>query len=240
MPSSYIEKVRRTKPNSLVAYWPMNEHTGTSAIDAGGLRATNGEHGTYTAVKLANIYGKDGSPAPYFDGSTSKLNVYVAASEDSTVAGTVMAWFAMEKEYMDGTTLGRIFSMGADANNVVLLEKTATANTLRAAYIAGSTTKSVSPKVYARLGGQKAEWHHLAMTYSAADDAVKVYLDGAQSGSTATSLGTWSGSVASTIYVIGASATTPSNVFKGWIAHVAQWTTVLTADEIRELAVIGP
>lgn len=237
--SSYTEKVRRIKNASLVAYWPMNEYSGTSAIDLGSQWSTNGEHGTYTAVKLANRYAPDGSPAPYFDGSTSKLNVYVAASEDSTLVGTVSAWFAMEKNYLDGTTLGRIFSMGVDANNVVLLEKTATANTMRAAYIAGSTTKSVSPTIYARLGGQKAEWHHLAMTYSATDDAVKVYLDGLQSSTTQTSLGTWSGSVASTIYVVGASATTPSNVFKGWIAHVAQWTSVLTADEIRELSKMG-
>jgi hypothetical protein len=217
----------------------MNEYSGTTAWDLGSQWAGNTEHGTYTAVKLADSYAPDGSPAPYFDGSTSKLNVYVAASEDTTLVGTVAAWFRMEKEYLDGTTLGRIFSMGVDANNVVLLEKTATANTLRAAYIAGSTTKSVSPTLYTQGPNQYGEWHHLAMTYSSTDDAVKVYLDGAQSGSTASSLGTWSGSVASTIYVIGASATTPSNVFKGWIAHVCQWSSVLTADEISDLAEIG-
>jgi hypothetical protein len=237
--SSYTEKVRRIKNTSLAAYWPMNEYTGTTAFDLGSQWATNGENGTYTACTLASRYAPDGSPAPYFDGSTSKLNVYVAASEDSTLAGTVSAWFMCEKDYLDGTTLGRIFSMGVDANNVVLLEKTATANTLRAAYIAGGTTDHVSPTLYTQGPNQYGEWHHIAMTYSVTDDALIVYLDGAKTGSTQSTLGTWSGSVASTIYVIGASATTPSNVFKGWIAHVAQWTSVLTADEISELAKIG-
>src|SRR3970040_2621670 len=101
--------------------------------------------------------------------------------------------------------------MAEATNNAVRTEKTAVATPFRAAYIAGGTTKSVSPVIYEPgLSDMGKNWHHLAMTLSTTADEAKVYLDGAQSGSTLTSLGTWSGAVASDKFVLGSGSTTPA------------------------------
>ena len=239
MTTSYTEKVLRIRDTALVAYWPLNENSGTTAWDW----SNNAYNGTSSNVVPADktLYGGDGGPCYYFNGTSSYVNIYAALAGAITTVGTGSIWFACENNYLDGTTLGRIFTMGADANNVLLIEKTATANTMRLAYIAGSTTKSVSPVIYKEgLSAVGREWHHLAMTLSVSSDAFKIYVDGAQSGSTQTSLGTWSGAVASTLFCIGAGATTPSNVFKGWLQHMALWSVALSADEIADLAKIGP
>ena len=238
MTTSYGEKVRRIRSTSLVAHWPFDENDGTRAVEW-----KNAYHGTSSGVVPADkvLYGKDGGPCYYFDGSTSYVNIYAALAGAITLVGTVSIWFACENEYLDGTTLGRIFTMGVDANNVVLIEKTATANTFRLALIAGGTTDSVSPVIYKTgVGAVGREWHHLAMSLSATDDALKVYVDGAQSGSTQSSLGTWSGTVAETLFCIGAGSTVPANVFKGWLSQPALWSVVLSDDEIADLAEAGP
>jgi len=229
-----FEKIKRTRPNNFVGYWPMNENSGNA------VEHMHAYHGLNTSVSLADrqIYGPDGGPCYYFDGTNSYCNIYAAQAAEPTLIGTASIWFACEKGYLEGTTLGRLLTLGANATtNVILIEKTATANTFRLAYIAGSTTDSVSPTIYVGgVGNQFPEWHNLAMTWSATADALKVYVDGLQSGSTQSSLGTWSGSMASTLMTIGAAATTPTSVFNGWLAHCAVWSVVLTDDEIRDLA----
>src|SRR3970040_3135048 len=118
--------------------------------------------------------------------------------------------------------------MAEATNNAVVIEKTAVANTFRVAYIAGGTTKSVSPVIYEPgLSDMGKNWHHLAITLSTTADEAKVFLDGAQSGSTLTSLGTWSGAVASDLFVLGSASTTAANVWLGWVRQHAIWSVVL-------------
>lgn len=236
MTTSYMEKVRRIRQSNLVGYWPLNENDLAYTYDWG----PNAYNASATAVTPANrnIYGKDGGPCFEFDGSTSYVDIYAALASAITTIGTVSVWMACDKEYLDGTTLGRIFTMSADTDNALLIEKTATANTFRMAYIAGGTTVAVSPTIYS--AGLFPEWRHLAITMTVAGDAVKVYVDGLQSGSTQTTLGTWSGAVASTLFTIGSGSTVPANVFKGWLQHCAMWNAVLTDDEIADLAKSGP
>jgi len=175
MTTSYTEKVLRIRDTNLIAYWPMNEGSGTTAWDWG----NNAYNGTATAVVPADkvLYGEDGGPCYKFDGSTSYVNIYAALAGAPTLTGTGSIWFACENNVLEGTTLRRIFTMSADANNSLLVEKTATANTFRLAYIAGGTTKSVSPVIYKEgLSAVGREWHHLAMTLSVSDDALKIYV----------------------------------------------------------------
>jgi len=148
-----------------------------------------------------------------------------------------MAWFKVLKNsvYSDAT-VRRILTIGAHATtNLVLLEKTATANTFRLAYIAGGTTDSVSPVIAHRgTGPFKEEWHQLVLVWDTVADAVYAYVDGAYS-DTSTTLGTWSGSLLSTACVIGSSSTTAANVWSGWLSDIAVWKTALTADDVDYL-----
>jgi len=238
MITSYNRKVRQIASTSLVAYWPMNETSGTTVYDW----SNTGYNGTSTSVAVADrwLQGADGGHCYRFDGSTSYIDIYTALTGAVTLIGSISVWFACEPTYLNGTTLGRIFTMSADANNVFLLEKTATANTFRAGYIAGGTTDSVSPVLRQQDGDPHPQWHHLGATITVAGDALKIYVDGAQSSTTQATLGTWAGAVDSTMFCIGAGSTVPANVFSGWLQHMAIWSTVLTADEMAELGKIGP
>lgn len=239
MITSYTEKVKRVRGgSSLIAYWPMNERSGTTALD----HSTNGYNGTTSSVGVADWYqiGPDGGHCYYFNGTSSYLNVYAAQPKQPTTIGTAMIWIAAQKNYLDSTTTGRILTLAVDADNIIHIEKTSTANTFDLSYEAATTQDKVSPTIYAQDGNQWPEWHQLVLTWTAAGDAVKVYVDGAQSGTTQTSLGTWVGDMASTLMVIGADNTTVTSVWSGWLAHCALWSVVLSDAEIADLAKIGP
>jgi len=55
-PNGYINKVLSIQPNNLLAYWPLNETSGTNADNAEG---TATRDGTYTGVDLNQIAGPD-------------------------------------------------------------------------------------------------------------------------------------------------------------------------------------
>lgn len=231
--SSYIEKVKRTQSSSFVAYWPLNEERGTTAYDLSG----NGYNATSTALMRASIDGRvrapDGSECAQFDGSTSLVNIYAAQGSEPTTEGSLSIWVATEDLYLGGTTLMQIIKMGADANNFIDLTFDTTAYRYQAYYKAGGTSKSiVSPLVY--NVGYPPQWHHFAMSWSATNDALNFYVDGVAQ-TAVSSLGTWAGSMASTLMVVGSSSTTAADQFTGYMAHLAVWSAILTQSEVDEL-----
>jgi hypothetical protein len=123
-----------------------------------------------------------------------------------------------------------------DNNNYIDLSRTTTANQLIAEYKANSTYKSVT-----QSGFNPTTWWHFAMTWSlsaGADGQFMYYVNGAQIGTTQTGLGAWGGTLAATSTIIGAAATTPVNVWSGYLAHAALWTIPLTPAQIASLAVV--
>jgi len=68
--------------------------------------------------------------------------------------------------------------------------------------------------------GSPTGWTHIASTYSDTDDEFKAYINGVQVGTTETSLGTFSGNLASTTTVIGAYNTSSSTPWLGKIDDV--------------------
>jgi hypothetical protein len=75
-------------------------------------------------------------------------------------------------------------------------------------------------------------------TWSKSGDAMKLYIDGSQSGTTQAGLQSWVGSLASTTCVIGASNNSASDPWNGWLAHAAVWTTPLSDAEALALATV--
>lgn len=223
----YWQGITSVQPASLLAYWPLFEPSGTVVTDM----SDNGRNGTYTAVTLGQAGIGDGRTSASFDGSTSYANVYSAglASAFNGPAGTITAWARVANAGIwTDNALHRIATFGADANNRVLLRKDGL-NDLRWTYIAGSTSKEVA------LVTTTTAWFHSAITWDKAADAVKVYFNGAQTGSTQTGLGTWAGSLANNTTVIGAASTSPSGVWSGRLAHVGLWSVALSAQEVASL-----
>jgi hypothetical protein len=230
---AYTSKVKAVAPGNLIAYWPLAESSGTAIQDESG----NAYNGTYTAVTLGQTGIGDGRTSALFDGSTSRGNVYSAgfAGAFNNQEGTFAIWFrvAAVGVWTDGINR-RLVRLAVDANNQVYINKSASNNALDLIYQAGGTAKGVSPATFAGNIG----WNHLALTWSKSGDAVKAYVNGAQSGATATGLGVWAGALAATTTVLGAFVTTPSNVFSGMLAHPAVWSTPLSAAQIAQIATV--
>ena len=232
----YKHKVLKVHPEWLVGYYPLDEKEKdwANVFDW----SAQGNHGTATAITPRHGLGADGTKTSPLFGTSSVIDIYSAgfAADASLTELTVAAWCkVLDNGVWDDSTVRRILTIGAHATtDVILLEKTATANTLRAAYVGGSTTDSVSPTVYESLD-KRTQWFHLGMTVSVLDDSLIVYLNGEQSGSTQTGLGTWSGAMLSTICVIGAANSSALTPWSGWLQHVGIWNETLSAADFKYL-----
>lgn len=210
-----------------IAYWPLQEETGSVAYDW-----TDSRHGSYTAVTLASAYAPGRTPCPLFDGSTSFANVYSAAfaAAFNGQAFSCVAWCRVGSAgvWTDGT-LRNVFTFQADASNYIIMRKATTNNRMQVLYNAGGTLSSQS------LTLNPTAFFHIGLTVSKANDRVIAYINGI--GQTPlTGLGSFSGSPAATTTVIGAANTTPGAVWAGNIAHVAVYNQELTAEQMAAIA----
>ena len=234
---NYKDKVKSIRPESLIAYYPLDEERGTAIGD----HSLQANHGTATSVILADDTGPDGLPAPRFDGTNSYINIYSSAldTDFSETTGSASVWVrVLNSAQLENTTRRGILALGADTSNIVYIERTTTANTFRIAYIGGGTTDSVSPTFY-KDGSYEIPWVHLGVTWDVTNNELKAYVNGVQSGTTQASLGTWSGALASTLCTIGAINTTPASGWSGWIKHVAIWNAELSADDMLRLGTMA-
>jgi len=77
LPSAYGALVQSLGP---IAYWPMDEQSGTVAVDQSG----NGRNGAYTAVTLGQPGMGDGRTAASFDASSAKVSSVLPSSMKMT------------------------------------------------------------------------------------------------------------------------------------------------------------
>lgn len=225
---AYTNKVIALSP---IAYWPMAESSGLTALDASG----NGRNGTYSAVTLGQTGIGDGRTAALF--SSSYVNIYSASLEGalSVAEGTLSVWFQFQSAGIWTDAAARQFiQIRTDANNLVALRRTSTNNQLQSQYVAGGTSKTVN---ITSVGGSVA-WNHFALTWSKSADQMIAYINGAQSGAIQTGLGVWAGALSSTLCLIGASTQTPGSPMSGLLAHAAVWASPLSAAQIATLAVV--
>lgn len=231
--ATYISKVLGYSP---LAYWPLNETSGTAIIDAAGAMP----NGTYANVTLNNATGPDGvNGSPLFNGTTSLANIFsatLAAAFTGGPAGSISAWckVAAAGVWTDGAFRYAI-NLPVDDNNYIHFRKSSVDGRLQSVYKAGGTVKDANA-----TGISPTDWFHVAITWdknAGASGELKGYLNGTQFGTTTTGLGTWSGSIASA--AIG-SQTANNLVWSGWLAHVAIWNTAKDLATVQELADPNP
>lgn len=225
----YTLKVKATATENLIAYWPLADLSGSTAVDESGL----GRNGAYTSVTLSQTGIGDGRTAAAFNGSASVANVFTSGLQGAFNGseGTLALWAQVSGAgvWTDGTQR-RICRIAVDGNNSVLIARLTTNNQLRWTYAAGGTTKSIT-----KTGLSTTAWMHLVITWSKTADLIVAYFNGVQE-STNNLLGTWAGSLAATLNVIGGTNTTPLDPWSGSVAHVALWTTPLSAAQVASLA----
>lgn len=225
----YIGRLAATAP---LVYFPLNESSGITAVNRGTLGSA--ANGTYTSVDLANAAGpKVPFKAPYFDGVNDYVNIMSSVLDTGLKGdlGTIACWFKFYDASLWTDTLYHWFIRLDRASNVhkIQLFKNPGNYELTWVYVANS----VDVRVYDYTISD-TNWHFLAMTWSKDADQMKAYLDGVQTGSTQTGLGTWvAGSLEHAN--IGVQYLAPTYPHKGWLAHAAIWTRVLTAAEILTL-----
>ena len=188
-------------------------------------------NGDITGATVGVSAGSKLKKAYTFDAANDFVDIHSAEinSVFDPTKGTLLA-FALSDTWAAGIDYMAI--LGVDANNEVVLTRSAT--DLILTYGAGGTDESVTI-----ASGSPAGYFMVALTWDVSGNAVKAYYNGVQSGSTQTIAGTWVGNLASTLAVIGASVTTPSNVWSGDIAHWELLTEVLTSTEILKIATLG-
>lgn len=189
--------------------------------------------GKYVGPTIGQPGIGDGRTAVFFDGNNDYVNMYSPgfASAFNTTEGTVALWAKVNgaSVWTDGVDR-YLFRIGVDANNLVYGYKYGAGNNTWLGYTAGGTDKSRA------ITNQPTTWFHVAITYSATANAVKVYFNGAQVGATLTGLGTWSGSLAATLCTVGSSSTVPANPWSGWLGRMVIYDVALPASEIARLA----
>ncbi len=190
--------------------------------------ATNGVTlGSTASGHLTNAYT--------FDGTNDFVNIYSSDLNSSfnPSEGTLVAWAKVANAgvWTDATTR-YIAEIGDGSNNRLVIQKTTTSNQIQIRYFAGGTVKQVADT---SLSGS-TNWFQVVFTWSKSNDQVKAYINGAQSGSTQTGLGTWAANLVSTTTAIGVTNTSGgTSPWSGMINDVRLYNRVLTVDEISQL-----
>jgi hypothetical protein len=231
--------MERTYNSDFVGLWPLDEERGTTAYDI----SPNGYNATSSGLLRSNaqrsFLAPDGGKCAQFDGSASYVNLYGAIAKEPTTIGSISVLVATPTENLKGTTKMQIITLKYDAENYIDITFDTTAYRFNGAYEAGDTLDAVNSDLVYNVG-YGPQWHQFGLTWDAANNKLKFYVDGKQQGSTQESLGTWTGAMASTTMVLGSSSTTAADVLTGYAARLGIWSVVLPPATMRDLAVIGP
>lgn len=230
IPTTYADKVLGYSP---ILYYPMNETAGAVAVNYGTLGT--GANGAYTGVTLANAAGPAGEGmAPFFDGANDYLNAFtaaLAAAFTASTTGTIVQWCRVFNAgvWTDGAARGAS-RWYADAPNLIGMTKDSANNQWFFDYRANGLTEREIVNPY-----NNTAWYHAAITWNQTTNWIYGYLDGVLQGGGEAIANNWMGG-ALTAAVIGAFSTVPGQVWHGWIAHTAVFTTDLTQPQIADLA----
>lgn len=222
--------ITSTDAANLIAYWPLGDLTGTTADDPVG-----GFDGAYAGTfTLAQPGIGDGSTSVLFGDDARVTLAAVVAALDTPFDPALGTMLIAAKVLNAGVWTDGVarFSMaiGADTNNRVRFNKASASNNLTWAYIAGGTSDSNTQTI------STINWFLMTVTWNVASDRARWYFNRTLN-ATNTTLGTWSGALATGGSAIGAQtgADTTAN-WAGWLAHAALWKSELTLAQIQRLA----
>lgn len=215
-----------------IAYWPLNELTGSVANDISG----NGFHGTYNNVSLNATTFPDGSPAPLFDASNERVSLPVAGLDTpfDPANFTMACWLRVRAASVWSDGVSRIpFSVGADASNRNFGNKPTVVDRFDASHRAGAgAAKAAIVTSYSPV-----TWFHFAITVNTTADEVRIYNDGVENvTSPLTGLDTWAGALVDGFTAIGNfTGAGGGNFWDGYIKHCAIWDRALAPQEVASL-----
>ncbi len=232
---NYTQIVQQIAPANLIQYLILGEPVGaTVALDSSG----NGRTGAYSNVSLGQPGIGDGQTAAgMVAASSSFCNIYTTSFNTAWTGGefTIAGWAKVSAVgvWTDATSrcLIRIRRSGS-ADRIDFLKSTAS-NEIDTTYVAGGVTKTVGIASFSPTA-----YFHIGVTASASADQYKLYINGVQSGATATGLGVWGGVLDSTQCCLASVSTSGNTLWSGNQAHWAVWSAPLSAAQMLTLAAV--
>ena len=211
--------------SGLLAYYPLNEATGTEIRDNSG----NGKNGTLTnaiwwacAAPIGELsYLKPSNLVTKFDGVSSHVSL-PAMNINYAQGFSLEVWV----RYNSFKSYSRIFDFGNGANaDNLLLTNVGTSNTLCLSVRRGTAEQNIQVAGFLDLG----KWVHIAVTQEPSGNT-KIYKNGQliQSGSCQLP-----NSLNRTINYIGRSNWASDGYFDGQMAEFRLWNRVRTPEEIK-------
>ena len=219
---AYQNLVLNTQPSNLIQYLPMNEQSGTVAKDL----SIQSNAAAYSNAVLYQNGFVSGEKSVYFNGTNSFINLYTTGFRDdfNGAEGSITIGAKLDEAWSE-TTERYLIRLYKDGSNTVRIRKS-NSNRITFEYAAGGT---IQTRV---LTLSDTGFFTVGVTWSASNDRLRFFYNGVQLGADITGLGTWSGSLVSTICVIGAASTGAAALWKGWVARYAIWKAELTLPEM--------
>lgn len=222
----YHQRVLATDP---IAYWMLDEKSGTVAYDLVSGHVAGAQNGTHTGVTLGQDGIGDGRTSTFYDGANDYTNLLAAAAAFNGSTGTVMCWGRVTAAgtWTDGSnrTLVRVT---VNANHYLYLRKTSANNTLGWRFV-GNTVGAITTRAAVTTLG----FFNMAMTWEGG--FYQAYYNGVAQGAPVAT-GVWAG--VPTILAIGAANLVPAAVWNGTAGSCTFWDRALSASEIADTAVI--
>lgn len=236
--AGYREKMLGIDPANLLLLYPFDESAGTAIVNAQGETARNG---VYSGVDLANAWGPKGEiMVPYWDGANDYARFNTANLDAATDLKRVSYgfWVKMFDDAYWGDSTQATFLMirNNSNNNQIIQNDTSGQCSWRSRIAGGLEIRNLDASGF-------TGWVHLGITSDDADGAgeVKMYLNGAQTGSTQTTSNTMSDLTLETDKVIiGAQNWSGTSVLNGWMAWFGMWGSILGADAFATMYDGGP
>jgi hypothetical protein len=208
-----------------------NSGSGTCDLSLASVKPANPFNGDVTGAGI--VSGFTGNLARNFDGATDFINNYSAEHNSyfNPDAGTLITFAKVRDASVWTDGANRYFNiLKADSSNLIRGIKSATNNTIVARYLAGGTAEDISTTIL----GSVTDWFMVAITWEKPGNFT-LYINGVQAGTPQAIAGTWVGNLSATEAVIGASITTPSNVWDGDISYVGLSNVAMTPAEILNI-----
>lgn len=225
---SYVEKVKALAP---IAYWPLNETSGTTALDASG----NGRNGVHSNVTVGQSgFGDGGGLSAYYDGVAAYTNIYSPSfyAGFNGDVGTIHLWIKVAAADWPSSTAREAIRILPSSFYYVLIRKTS--NTLRLFRQSGATQRFRTITVV-----PTDAWMAIALTWNVATNELFSYVNGVAAGTVSGSiLAAWLPTISTTIDTNIGAGNSAAGLWKGYIDDVAIWNRALSASEIAQLAVV--
>lgn len=231
----FANRILALHPSDLLGYWLKN--TLLDDGDPGGAvnSAPTGSsyNGTHSGVTIGPDAGAgylgQGSPGLY-DGALDYTDIYSAAL-DGAFNGQLFSVLVVLKLGASDPLLDTVFRLAVDANNQFYFRMNSETE-LRMQYSGGGTNGAKTHTFAAK----PTDFVQIGASVNLAADRARLFIGGVQSGTDLSSLGTWAGSLDSTLCVIGALVTSGSGSLPGILQHVPLWNRELTPAEFGGLA----